>query len=115
MPDSHCLCSHPHPRSHHVPSIHRPHMNILFALEYEMQALILRPFLLLSFFGSVDCSMFFLCFMAYIHRLVSTQDVHLARSGFAHLGCSFLSFHFLKFNFIVFTYSICILLTAPSL
>jgi hypothetical protein len=57
----------PHPLSYAVPSLLPPLMTVLFPLLSETQASSLGPSLLFSFFGSVDCSMGILYFMANIH------------------------------------------------
>ena len=56
-----------HPLFHSVLALPPPPISILFPLLRKIQASSLGPSLLFGFFGSVDCSMVILYFMANIH------------------------------------------------
>ena len=65
------------PLSHPFASLHPLPMSILFLHLNEIQVSSFGPHLLLSFFGSVDCSMVFLFLMAHVHLSVSIMHVFL--------------------------------------
>jgi hypothetical protein len=71
------------------PSFHLLPISILFPLLSEIQAS-LGPSLLFGFFGSVDCSMVILYFMANIHSEVSTYHTCPFGSGLLHSWWHFL-------------------------
>lgn len=66
------------------PSILLPSMTILSPLLCEIQSCPLGPSFLFNFFGSVECSMSILYFMANIHLLVRPHQVCPLGSGLSH-------------------------------
>ena len=68
-----------------VPSLHLPPMTILFPLLSEIEASLLGPLFLFSFFGSVECNVV-PAFSANIHLQVGTYHARLFQPVFPHSG-----------------------------